>query len=499
VRELSEKLNLLTDTGHRFLSHNSTDDSVASAINSGDTAWILVCTALVLFMTMPGLAFFYAGMTRSKNVLTTIMQSFTITCLITFLWLAWGYSLSFAPAQVANGNPIFGDGSRMWFLGMKTETIHQLAPTIPESVFCMYQLTFAIITAALITGSFADRMKYESMIVFIILWHTLVYCPTAHSVWHPNGFLFQAGVLDFAGGDVVHICSGVSGLVSSIIIGQRKGFGTERFEAHNIAMTFQGMSMLWVGWLGFNGGSALSAGDRAGYAVLNTIIGTAISSLSWMFVEWIMRGKPSVLGMINGAVAGLVSITPGCGFVNPTGAFITGLLGGPFCYFGAQVKHSLGYDDALDAFGVHAVGGIFGGIAVGFFADPDNGGQRGVYYGGLEVGGTQLGKQIYGIIVTIGWAVFMTSLILLAIDHTIGLRVSADDEEKGLDSSIHGETIELTIIPPPTTTESNKENDKVRALLETDKNSPNNNNNYEKVAGESSIEIEKVDCEHGQL
>ena len=381
-------------------------------------------------------------MVRTKNVLATVMQSFTIFCLVTVLWLMWGYSLSFGPASAEeSSSPVFGDGSRLWFQGMSLETTHQLAGTIPEAIFCMFQLTFATITAALITGSFADRMKYESMIVYIILWHTLVYCPTAHSVWHPDGFLFQAGCLDFAGGDVVHIASGISGLVTTIIIGKRKGFGTQTFEPHNILMTFMGMSMLWVGWMGFNGGSALAANARASMAILNTIISTSTASLSWMLVEWYFRKQPSVLGMINGAIAGLVTVTPACGFCDVTGAFIIGLLGGPFCYFGSQVKHYLGYDDALDAFGIHAVGGIFGGVATGFFAMPDNGGFYGVYYAGLEVGGKQLGLQIYGIIVTCGWAAFMTTLICYAIELTMGLRVSAEHEELGLDSSIHGETV----------------------------------------------------------
>jgi len=437
---------------------------VVTEINDGDVAWLMTSTALVLFMTMPGLALFYAGMVRSKNVLAVIMQSFTITCLVTLLWLCWGYSLSFSPVEASDVKlPVFGDGDRLWLLGMNLDTVHQLAPTIPESVFCMYQLTFAIITTALITGSFADRMKYESMILFVVFWHTLVYCPTAHAVWHPKGFLFIAGALDFAGGDVVHICSGVSGLVSAIIIGKRKGFGKERFDASNIAMTFTGMSMLWVGWLGFNGGSALAANSRAGFAILNTIISTAMASLSWMLVEWYFRRRPSVLGMISGAVAGLVVVTPGCGFMNPTGAFIVGLLGGPFCYLGAQIKHWLGYDDALDAFGVHAVGGIFGGIAVGFFADPNNGGFKGVFYGDMEVGGHQLAMQLYGISVTIGWAAFMTAIILLCLDRTIGLRVSADDEEQGLDSSIHGETIGSALTE--TSRDGDKDN-KVRMLME---------------------------------
>eukprot|EP01035_Chromulina_nebulosa_P027607 gene27607-36331_t len=320
VSTLSNELNQLKSSDTRSLSRI---DSFGPDFSPGDTAWMLTSTALVLFMTMPGLALFYSGMVRSKNVLATVMQSFAITCLITFLWLCYGYSIAFGPVSASNTtpHPVYGSGDRTWLNGMTVYTVHQLAPTIPESVFCMYQLTFAIITAALITGSFADRMRF------------------AHSVWHPQGFLFQSGALDFAGGDVVHICSGVSGLTSAIYLGHRKGYGKAKFEPSNILITFIGMSMLWVGWFGFNAGSAGAANGRAGMAMLVTQISTAVASLSWMGTEWIVRGQPSVAGMASGAIAGLVVITPMSGYVDQTGAFIGGLLGGPWCYFGAQIKH----------------------------------------------------------------------------------------------------------------------------------------------------------------
>jgi ammonium transporter, Amt family len=289
---------------------------------------------------------------------------------------------------------------------------HYLAPTIPEPVFVTFQMTFAIITAALISGSFADRMKYGPMILFIMAWHVVVYCPVAHANFHQDGFLKRYGVLDYAGGNVVHISSGVAGLVSAVILGHRKGYGKERFEPSNIVMTFIGMSLLWVGWFGFNAGSAVAANFNAGYAQLVTQISTAVAALSWMVTDWIMTGRPSVLGMINGAVAGLVGITPACGYVDQTAAVIIGLVVGPICFFGARVKHYLGYDDALDAFGVHAIGGITGGIATGFFANPDICGITGVYYAGTYVGGRQLAIQLYGIAVSLGWSAFATFAIL---------------------------------------------------------------------------------------
>ncbi|KAJ1425888.1 ammonium transporter AmtB-like domain-containing protein, partial [Ochromonadaceae sp. CCMP2298] len=372
------------------------------------------------------------GMVREKNVLTTICQVFSITCLITFLWMAFGYSLAFAPVEPHKhdeANPVIGDASRFWLLGLTIDTVNEIAPTIPEAIFCMYELTFAIITPALITGSFADRMRYGPMLLFVALWHLLVFCPIAHSVWHPKGFLYQAGVLDFAGGSVVHVSSGTAGLVSCVVLGHRKGLGVQRFEPHNILLTVVGASMLWVGWFGFNGGSALGASNVAAFAVLTTQISAAVAALSWMLTEWYFRGLPSVLGMVSGAVAGLVAITPGAGFVDPTGAVFIGLLAGPVCYGGVQAKHALGYDDALDAFGVHGIGGALGGILVGFFATSAvNGPADGVFYTSSDEGWKQLGLQVYGIVVCAGWSGLISLLLLLGIDSVMGLRVTEAEE-----------------------------------------------------------------------
>jgi Amt family ammonium transporter len=414
-----------------------------SGFDTGDTAWMLASCALVLFMTIPGLSFYYAGMARTKNVLAIAMQCFVICGLITFLWLCFGYSLAFAPADATGtAYKLYGDASRFWLTGMTLNSFHQLAPTIPESVFCTYQLTFAIITPALITGAFAERMKFPSMLVFMTLWHFLVYCPIAHAIWHPSGFLFEYGALDFAGGNVVHISSGVSGLVCAIYLGARKGYGTEAFVPHNILITVAGASMLWVGWYGFNAGSALGANSRAGMALLATHIATGCATLSWMAVEWVIRGQPSVLGAVSGAVAGLVAVTPASGYIDPTGAFFIGLLAGPVCYFGCQAKKLLGYDDALDAFGVHAVGGILGGVLTGFFAtDSVSGRTNGVFYTDTFYGGRQLGIQIYAIVFSVFWAAVFTVGILFIVDKTMGLRVSESDEQVGLDKSIHGESM----------------------------------------------------------
>ena len=442
------------------------------SLNTGDTAWMLGSSAIVLFMTMPGLAIYYGGMVSSKNVLATVMQSFSICSMITVLWLVFGYSLAFAPSGF---NPesekryydtiIFGDASRFFLRGLSFTTAHSNAPTIPESVFCMFQVTFAIITAALICGSFADRMKYWSMMLFIGLWHLCAYCPIAHSMWHHNGLLFRLGVLDFAGGNVVHISSGTAGLVAALMLGNRKGWSPKDHNSHpphNILLTFMGMSMLWVGWFGFNAGSATSANFGAGFAMLATQIATSMASISWMLTEVIMRAdhKPSVLGMVNGAVAGLVAITPACGYVDMTGAFIIGVVAGPVCYFGARLKYYVfKIDDALDAFGIHAIGGITGGILTGFFATPHVTGPLGyatetiqpggsfatvavgVFYGNTWYGGHTLGVQCAAIAFALSWSAVVSFILLKGIDLTLGLRVSAEDEEAGLDSSLHGETV----------------------------------------------------------
>ena len=325
---------------------------------------------------------------------------------------------------------------------MKLDTVHFLAPHIPEAVFSVFELTFAIITAALICGSFAERMKFESMLIFIGLWHVLIYCPIAHSNWHFDGFLYKLGVLDFAGGNVVHVASGCSGLMTAIVIGHRKGWKARQRDTHpphNVLMTYMGMCMLWVGWFGFNAGSAMGANERAAYALYTTQIATSASSLSWLAVEWYLIKKPSVFGMINGAVAGLVCMTSSAGYVDMNGAFFIGLFGGVFCYFGSQLKYEiLKIDDSLDCFGIHAVGGIVGGIMTGFFATKavtGNATGQGVYYSSLSVGGRQLAIQLCGILFSVGWSCIVTFLLATALDRTIGLRVSAEREDYGLDAT----------------------------------------------------------------
>ena len=436
---------LINDFSHvsRSLQSNETVASLPT-INSGDTAWMLFAVALVLLMTCPGLALYYSGMVEKKNVLATAMQSLSITCLITVLWLMFGYSLSFAPTDkirvYSTKISVIGDASRMWLLGVDYYSVHALlASTIPESVFVTFQATFAIITPALIVGSFTDRVKFGALMIFVALWHIFVYCPVAHANWHPEGFLFRLGSLDYAGGNVVHISSGVAGLVTAIVIGKRKQFGKIEYEPSNLIMTFMGASMLWFGWFGFNAGSAAGASPRAGMAMITTMISTGVAAFTWMLTEWYIRGKPGVGGMLSGAVAGLVAITPACGYVDTTAAFVIGFVAGPWCFFGARVKNYLGYDDALDAFGVHATGGILGGILTGCFARHEICGINGAFYGYNN--GKQVAYQLAAIGFSIAWSAGITFCILMLITHTIGLRVSESAESLGLDSSIHGENM----------------------------------------------------------
>jgi ammonium transporter, Amt family len=405
-------------------------------LDSGDTAWMLTSTALVLMMTIPGLALFYGGMVRKMNVLATVMQSFAITCLVTVLWAIAGYSLAFT-----EGTPFIGGLSRFMLTGMGVDAINDLAKTIPESVYMSFQMTFAIITPALICGAFADRMKFSAMLWFMGLWSLLVYSPIAHWVWGPGGFLGDAGVLDFAGGTVVHINAGVAGLICALVLGKRKGYGTEMFAPHNLVLSVIGASLLWVGWFGFNAGSATSAGGSAGMAMAVTQIATAAAALTWMFVEWMTRGKPSVLGIISGAVAGLVAITPASGFVDPRGALVIGIAAGIACYWGATgLKHMFGYDDSLDAFGVHGVGGAVGALLTGVFAVAAVGGE---VKGGLIDGNAhQVITQLYGIGITAGYCAIATLVILKVLDVTIGLRIDTETERDGMDLAIHGEVIQ---------------------------------------------------------
>ena len=415
-------------------------------VDTGDAAWMLVSTALVLMMTVPGVALFYAGMVRKKNVLATMMQSFSICALVSVLWMVAGYSLAFG-----EGNAWIGDFSR-FFLGGLAENWDKpftlgsgdaaVATTIPESIFLTFQMTFAIITAALITGAVADRMKISALLVFVGLWTLLVYSPIAHWVWHPNGWIFELGALDFAGGTVVHINAGVAGLVAAIVLGKRVGYGSENFSPFNLGLAVIGAGLLWVGWFGFNAGSAVgSSGGRAGMAMLVTQIGAAAAVLSWTLAEWIGKGKPSVLGAISGAVAGLVAITPASGFVLPGSALIIGLVAGVAGYWGSTaLKRALKYDDSLDAFGVHGICGIVGALLVGFLA-----------YGPLSAttalpegspgGMDQFIKQLIAVAATMGYTAIATWILLKITDVIVGLRVTEEEEREGLDVALHGERI----------------------------------------------------------
>ena len=401
--------------------------------NSGDTAWMLSSTALVLLMTVPGLALFYAGMVRKKNVLATAAQSFAITALISVLWMIIGYSLTFT-----SGNAFMGGLSRLFLNGMGLDSANGLAPTIPESVYMTFQMTFAIITPALIVGAFAERMKFSALLWFTGLWSLLVYAPIAHMVWGPGGWLAADGVLDYAGGTVVHINAGIAGLVAALAMGKRIGYRHDIMHPNNLMYTMIGASLLWVGWFGFNAGSAVAASDRAGMAMATTQIATAVAALSWMFAEWLARGKPTVLGMTSGAVAGLVAITPASGFVGPMGALWIGLAAGIICFWAAvYLKNRLGYDDSLDAFGVHAIGGIIGALLTGVFAVKAIGGTAGV----LEGNTGQLLIQATGVGVTIVYDAIVSFVILKVIDWTLGLRVKDEQEREGLDITQHGEQV----------------------------------------------------------
>jgi ammonium transporter, Amt family len=419
-------------------------------INSGDTAWMLTSMALVLMMTVPGLALFYGGMVRKKNVLATLMQSFAITCLVTILWYVIGYSLAFTP-----GTPYIGGLSRLFMNGViyvkdiaavaatkdtpavqavigKVSVSH-LGVTIPETVYAMFQLTFAIITPALICGAFAERMKFSAMLWFMGTWSIIVYAPVAHWMWEPGGWGATAGVLDFAGGTVVHINAGVAALACALALGKRVGYNKEPMAPHNLVLTVIGASLLWVGWFGFNAGSAGAADGRAGMAMAVTQIATAAAALAWMGTEWLVKGRPSVLGIASGAVAGLVAITPASGFVMPTPSLVIGVAAGVICFLAAtSLKKVLGYDDSLDAFGVHCIGGIVGALLTGVFASTAlDGGQAGSVI-----------TQLQGVMATLAYSFVASYIILKVIDFTIGLRVNEEQEREGLDVSLHGEHVE---------------------------------------------------------
>ncbi len=395
-------------------------------LDSGDTAWMLTSTALVLLMTIPGVALFYGGMVRKKNVLATVMQSFAITCLITVIWMVIGYSLAFA-----DGNAFVGGLGKFMLKGMG---VGALSGTIPESVFMVFQMTFAIITPALIAGSLVDRIKFSALLWFVGLWSILVYAPICHWVWG-GGFLGKDGVLDFAGGTVVHINAGIAGLVGALVLGKRTGYGTENMAPHNLTLSVIGAALLWVGWFGFNAGSAVAANGTAGMAMAVTQVATAAAALAWMFVEWTLRGKPSVLGIVSGAVAGLVAITPAAGFVNPTGALILGAVAGVICFFAATtMKKLFGYDDSLDCFGIHGIGGIVGALLTGVLAVKAVGGTDGSM--------AQLLIQGKGVLWTIVYGAIVSFILFKVIDLVIGLRPTEEEEREGMDQVLHGESVQ---------------------------------------------------------
>jgi Amt family ammonium transporter len=407
-------------------------NNTAQKISAGDTAFVLMATALVMLMT-PGLALFYGGMVRKKNVLATIMQSFILLAVISIQWVLWGYSLSFGP-------DIHGIiGSLKWIglnhVGFTPDPDY--APTIPHEVFMIFQMMFAIITPGLITGAFAERMKFTTFLVFTILWATLVYDPIAHWVWGMGGWIHNLGALDFAGGTVVHISSAISALAAVIVIGKRHGYGKEHIPPHNLTMTIIGGSLLWFGWFGFNAGSALAASPIAGSAFVVTNIAAAAATLGWIFIEWLRSGKPTMLGAVSGAVAGLVAITPAAGYVGPISAIIIGFVAGMLCFYGVRMKQRFGYDDALDVVGVHGVGGTFGALATGLFASTviNTSGANGLFYGNPK----QLLIQFIAVAATIVYGFIMTFIILKVLDWIMGLRVTQEEEIMGLDITQHGE------------------------------------------------------------
>jgi Amt family ammonium transporter len=402
------------------------------AINSGDTAFVLISAALVMFMT-PGLALFYGGMVRSKNILSTLMHSFIALGIVSIIWTLIGYTLAFGPDKWH----LIGGLNFIGLKGIGQLPIKEYAPTIPGLAFVVYQGMFAVITPALISGAFAERIKFKAYVIFIAAWSILIYAPVAHWVWGTGGWIRQLGALDFAGGTVVHISSGIAALITVIIIGKRKGFPEHSTQPHNIPITLIGTAILWFGWFGFNAGSALSSGGLASIAFVATNLGAAGACLSWTLIEWIRDGKPTMLGAASGAVAGLVAITPAAGFVGPVSAIVIGLLGGAFCYFAISLKHRFGYDDALDVVGVHFAGGTLGALATGFFASKiiNPGGNNGLFFGNASL----LGIQAIAVLSVIAYSAVMTFIIFKAIDLIMGVRVSEKSEYDGLDISEHGE------------------------------------------------------------
>lgn len=404
-----------------------------SELSAGDTTWVMVATILVLFMTIPGLALFYGGMVRKKNVLATMMGSFASCCLIALIWVIFGYSLAFTP-----NNGFIGGTERLFLQGLDLFSaegklsIYPGAPTIPESVFMLFQMAFAIIAGAIITGAFAERMKFSALLTFVGLWSALIYVPTAHWVWGLDGWLASDGVLDYAGGTVIHINAGIAGLVAAMMIGKRVGYGREVMMPHNLVLTLIGTAMLWIGWFGFNAGSALAADARAGMALATTQVAAVAAAFTWTIIEAILGHKPSALGLASGAIAGLVGITPAAGFVSVQSALFIGMITSAICFISAtKLKYWLGYDDTLDAFGIHGVGGIVGAVLTGVFVSTDISGTD-----------TTLWIQIESVIITVIYSTIGSFILLKLIDKTIGLRVEYEDERKGLDLVLHGERVE---------------------------------------------------------
>lgn len=404
-----------------------------SVISAGDTTWVMVSTILVLFMTIPGLALFYAGMVRKKNVLATMMQSFAVCCLIGMIWICAGYSLAFTPSsKFIGGTERFFLSGLALFSEKELLSVYPGAPTIPESVFMLFQMAFAVIAGAIITGAFAERMKFSALLWFVGLWSLFIYIPTAHWVWGPDGWLAADGVLDYAGGTVIHINAGVAGLVAAIMIGKRVGYGREAMAPHNLVLTLIGTAMLWIGWFGFNAGSALAADARAGMALATTQVAAISAALTWIFIEVCLKHKPSALGLASGAIAGLVGITPAAGFVSVQGALAIGIITSAICFIGAtKLKYWFGYDDTLDAFGIHGIGGIIGAILTGVFVSRDIAGTE-----------TTLWLQTESVLITVIYSTIGSFVLLKLIDKTIGLRVKYDEERQGLDLVSHGERIE---------------------------------------------------------
>ncbi len=409
--------------------------AATTKLDTGNTAWMIMASVLVLFMTVPGLTLFYAGMVRSKNVLSVMMQCFAITALMSVLWILFGYSIAYG------GEGSYWGGTAKFFLaGVGPEAMNSNG--YPETLDVMFQMTFAIITPALMVGAFAERMKFSSMLVFMALWSLLVYAPIAHWVWGEGGWLINKGIIDFAGGTVVHINAGIAGLVAAIMLGKRAGFPQTMMSPHNLGLTLMGASILWVGWFGFNAGSALAADNKAGIAMLVTQVAAATGALGWMFIEWLHHGKPSVLGIASGAVAGLVAITPAAGNVGPMGALLLGAVAGVGCFYAStKIKRMFGYDDSLDVFGVHAIGGIIGAIGAGILSSKDLGILSGYGFGNDKITSIsqQLGVQLTGIGATVAYTLVVTVLILLVVKIVMGLRVTDEQEIEGLDISLHDE------------------------------------------------------------